>query len=44
MPHLMTAKERAWELAAIEVGINEDGEVFLEIRKLVNRKSYDIYI
>ena len=45
LPSLMRAKERAWELAAIQVEINEDGEVLLEIQELSNRKSYeDIYM
>lgn len=45
LPSLMIAKQRAWELAAIEVEINKEGEVFLEVRKLVNRKSYeDMYM
>jgi len=45
LPCLMSAKERAWELAAIQVEINEFGEVLLEIQELSNRKSYeDIYM
>ena len=45
LPCLMSAKERAWELCAVEVEVNKDGKVHLEIQNLSDRKSYeDIYM
>jgi len=45
LPCLMSAKERAWELLAMQVEVNEDGKVLLEIQNLSDRKSYeDIYM
>ena len=45
LPCLMSAKERALELRAIEVEVNKDGQVFLEIQNLSDRKSHeDIYM
>ena len=41
LPCLMSAKERALELFAMQVEVNEDGKVLLEIRNLSDRKSYD---
>jgi hypothetical protein len=41
----MTAKDRALELNAMPVGIDEEGRVRLEIRNLSDRKIYeDIYM
>jgi hypothetical protein len=37
----MSAKERALELFAMQVEVNEDGKVLLEIRNLSDRRSYD---
>jgi len=37
----MSAKERAWELSAMHVEVDEDGKVFLEIRNLSYRESHD---
>jgi prepilin-type N-terminal cleavage/methylation domain-containing protein len=45
LPTLSTAWERAKELNAIPVEIDEEGYVYLEITKLQNRKSHeDIYM
>jgi len=45
LPCLMSAKERALELCAMEVEVNKDGKVLLEIQNLSDRKSYeDIYM
>jgi len=45
LPCLMSAKERARELFAMQVEVNEDGKVLLEIRNLSHRKSSeDIYM
>jgi len=45
LPCLMSAKERALELFAMEVEVNKDGKVLLEIQNLSDRKSYeDIYM
>ncbi len=45
LPSLMSAKERALELFAMEVEVNKDGKVLLEIQNLSDRKSYeDIYM
>ena len=45
LPCLISAKERALELLAIEVEVNKDGQVFLEIQNLIDRKSTeDIYM
>ncbi len=45
LPCLMSAKERALELFAMEVEVNKDGKVLLEIQNLSYRKSYeDIYM
>lgn len=45
LPCLMSAKERALELFAMEVEVNEEGKVHLEIQNLSDRKSYeDIYM
>ncbi len=45
VPCLMTAKDRALELCAMEVEVNKDGKVLLEIQNLSDRKSYeDIYM
>jgi prepilin-type N-terminal cleavage/methylation domain-containing protein len=45
LPCLATAWEKAKELNASECEINEDGEVFLEITKLIERESHeDIYM
>jgi len=41
----MSAKERARELFAMQVEVDEEGKVLLEIRNLSNRKSTeDIYM
>jgi len=45
LPCLMSAKERALELFAMQVEVDEEGKVFLEIRKLSYRESHeDIYM
>ena len=45
LPCLMSAKERALELLAMEAEVNKDGKVLLEIQNLSDRKSYeDIYM
>ena len=45
LPCLMTAKDSALELFAMQVEADEDGKVFMEIRDLSHRESYDgIYI
>jgi prepilin-type N-terminal cleavage/methylation domain-containing protein len=45
LPCLSTAWERAKELNAFPAEINEEGNVYLEIHKLFDRKSYeDIYM
>lgn len=45
LPCLMSAKERALELFAMEVEVNKDGKVLLKIQNLSDRKSYkDIYM
>ncbi|MHC4571654.1 MAG: prepilin-type N-terminal cleavage/methylation domain-containing protein [Planctomycetota bacterium] len=45
LPCLIGAKERAFELLAIEVEVNKEGEVFLEIHNLIDRKATeDIYM
>ena len=45
LPCLMSAKERAYELFAMEVEVNKEGKVLLEIQNLSDRKSYeDIYM
>jgi prepilin-type N-terminal cleavage/methylation domain-containing protein len=41
LPCLMSAKERAYELFAMEVEVNEEGKVHLEIHNLSDRKPYD---
>ena len=41
LPCLMSAKERAWELFAMQVEVDEDGEVLMEIRDLSHRESHD---
>jgi len=37
----MSAKERAYELFAMEVEVNKEGKVLLEITKPSDRKPYD---
>jgi prepilin-type N-terminal cleavage/methylation domain-containing protein len=45
LPCLMSAKERAYELFAMEVEVNKEGKVLLEIQNLSDRKSSeDIYM
>jgi len=45
LPCLMTAKERAYELFAMQVEVNEEGKVLLEIKNPSDRKSYeDLYM
>lgn len=45
LPCLIGAKERALELCAMQVEVNEEGKVFLEIHDLTHRKiSDDIYM
>ena len=45
LPCLIGAKERALELCASTVEVNKDGQVFLEIQNLSDRKIYeDIYM
>lgn len=45
VPCLMSAKERALELLAMETEVNEEGKVHLEIQNLSNRKlTEDIYL
>ena len=45
LPCLMAAKERAFELFAMQVEVNEEGKVLLEIKKPSDRKSYeDLYM
>jgi prepilin-type N-terminal cleavage/methylation domain-containing protein len=45
LPCLMSAKERALELFAMQVEVNKDGKVHLEIQNLSDRKSSeDIYM
>ena len=41
LPCLMSAKERALELFAMQVEVNEEGKVHLEIQNLSDRKSHD---
>ena len=41
LPCLMSAKERAYELFAMEVEVNKEGKVLLEITKPSDRKPYD---
>ncbi len=41
LPCLMSAKERAYELCAMEVEVNKEGKVLLEIKKPSDRKPYD---
>ena len=41
LPSLMTAKDSALELMAMQVAPDKDGKVFLEIRNLTYRKSSD---
>lgn len=41
LPCLMSAKERAYELFAMEVEVNKEGKVLLEIKKPSDRKRYD---
>lgn len=41
LPSLFRAKDSVLDLAAMEVGINEEGKVLLEIRDHPNRKPYD---
>ncbi len=41
LPYLMSAKERAYELFAMEVEVNKEGKVLLEIKKPSDRKPYD---
>ncbi|MGD2094893.1 MAG: type II secretion system protein, partial [Phycisphaerales bacterium] len=38
VPCLMTAKDRALELNAMQIGVDDEGRVRLEIRNLSNRK------
>ena len=45
LPCLMTAKEKAFELFAMEVEVDEEGKVLLQIKKPTDRESYeDIYL
>ena len=45
LPCLIGAKERAFELCASTVEVNKDGQVFLEIHNLINRRATeDIYM
>ena len=45
LPCLIGAKERAYELFAMQVEVDEEGKVLLEIRKLSYRESHeDIYM
>jgi len=45
LPCLITAKDSALELIAMQVRPDEEGKVFLQIRNLSYRKSYeDVYI
>ena len=45
LPCLIVAKEKALELCAMQVEVDEEGKVMLEIRNLSYRKSYeDIYM
>jgi prepilin-type N-terminal cleavage/methylation domain-containing protein len=45
VPCLMSAKERALELLAMQVQVNEEGKVHIEIENLTDRKlSEDIYM
>ena len=45
VPCLMTAKDRALELNAMQPGVDDEGKVRLEIQNLSNRKIYeDIYM
>ena len=45
LPCLMSAKERAFELFAMQVEVNEEGKVLLEIKNPSDRKSYeDLYM
>ncbi len=45
LPCLMSAKERAYELFAMQVEVNEEGKVLLEIKNPSDRKSYeDLYM
>ncbi len=45
VPCLMSAKDRALELNAMQVGVNDEGKVRLEIQNLSDRKIYeDIYM
>ena len=45
LPCLITAKDSALELIAMQVRPDEEGRVFLQIRNLTYRKSYeDVYI
>ena len=45
LPCLMSAKERAFELCAMQVEVNEEGKVLLEIQKPSDRKSHeDLYM
>jgi len=41
VPCLMSAKERTYELFAMETEVNEEGKVHLEIHDLSDRKLYD---
>jgi prepilin-type N-terminal cleavage/methylation domain-containing protein len=41
LPCLMSAKERAYELFAMEIEVNKEGKVLLEIKKPSDRKRYD---
>ena len=41
VPCLMTAKEEALDLFAMQVEVDEEGKVLLEIRDLSYRESYD---
>jgi hypothetical protein len=41
LPCLITAKDRAFELFAMQVGIDEDGKVLLEVRDPSDRESYE---
>jgi prepilin-type N-terminal cleavage/methylation domain-containing protein len=41
LPCLLRAKDSALQLVAMHVGVNEEGEVFLEIHDRSNRKATD---
>ena len=41
LPCLMSAKERAYELFAMQTEVNKEGKVLMEIKNPSDRKSYD---